>query len=150
MSGRYGSTHLVDDDEEQAVCQNAPDEDVAKDASDEGLGIRNHDGSIPVDGHESPGQWARHDWQVNESGVCVVAEVQRRQVDEVEDDDELRPAEQGPHEQHDERKVEQVVQNKVAADSAGRIDFLDIAGEEMRDVTTLENEQDNPNPRCSA
>lgn len=69
-----------------------------------------------------------------------MAEVQRRQVDEIEDDDELRPAEQGPHEQHDEREVEQVVQDKVAADSAGGIDALNIAGEEMGDVATLENE----------
>lgn len=69
-----------------------------------------------------------------------MTEIQRREIDEVEDDDELRPAEQGPHEQHDERKVEQIVQDKMAADGAGRVEFLDIAREEMRNVATLKNE----------
>lgn len=36
--------------------------------------------------------------------------------------------------------MEQVVENKVATNGAGSIDMLDIAGEEMRNVTTLENE----------
>jgi len=39
------------------------------------------------------------------AGVLVVAEVQRRQVEEVDDEDQLGPAEVGTHEEHDKGKV---------------------------------------------
>lgn len=64
-----------------------------------------HDGAVPVDGHKSPGQRARHGRGMDGAGVLVVAEVQRRQVEEVDDEDQLGPAEVGTHEEHDKGKV---------------------------------------------
>lgn len=46
---------LVDDDEECAIDQNGPDEDVGEDSSHKSVGMRYHDGTIPVDGDKSPG-----------------------------------------------------------------------------------------------
>lgn len=43
--------------------------------------------------------------------------------------------------------MEQVVENEVAANGAGGIDTLNIAGEEMRNVAALENEQNNPSDK---
>lgn len=69
-------THLVDHDEEGAVSKNGPDEDVAKDAGNERVRMRYHDGAIPVNGDEGPGEGTRDNWRVNEAGVGVVAEVE--------------------------------------------------------------------------
>lgn len=44
-----------------------------------------------------------------------MAEVQGRQVDKVEDDEQLGPTEIRTHKQHDEAEVEQVVENEVAS-----------------------------------
>ena len=49
-----GSTNLVYDNEEKAIDQNRPDEDVAKDSSNQGRGVRYHDGPVPVDSDEGP------------------------------------------------------------------------------------------------
>ena len=45
---------LVDGDEEHAVGQDGPDEDVAEDTGNQGCGVGHHDGTIPVDGDKSP------------------------------------------------------------------------------------------------
>ena len=57
-----------------------------------------HDGTIPVDSDESPGKRTRHSRGMNESRVRIVAEVQRRQVEKVDDEDDLSPGEMGTHE----------------------------------------------------
>lgn len=44
-----------------------------------------------------------------------MAEVERRQVEEVDDQDQLSPDEVGSDEEHDEGKVEEVVEDEVAA-----------------------------------
>lgn len=66
-----------------------------------------------------------------------MTEVQRGQIDEVEDDDQFSPAEQGPHKQHDKGEVQQVIENEVTSDSTGGVDTLDVAREEMCDVAAL-------------
>ena len=49
-----GISNLVYDNEEKAIDQNRPDEDVAKDSSNQGRGVRYHDGPVPVDGDKGP------------------------------------------------------------------------------------------------
>ena len=100
-----GSSNLVYDNEEKAIDQNRPDEDVAKDTGYQGRRMRHHDSSIPVDGNECPRQGPRHHGQVNETSIAGVSEVERGQVNEVEDNDYLGPGEVRAHEEHDEGKM---------------------------------------------
>ena len=146
MPSRWGgaATNLVSDDEEQAVDQNAPDEDVAKDAGHQAGGVRHHDGAVPVHGNKGPGQRTRDDGLVDEARVADVAKVQRRQVDPVEDDHDLGPGEVASHKQHDEGKVEEVVHDEMAPHGAGRVQLLEVGREEVRNVAALQDEQEKP------
>lgn len=47
--------------------------------------VWDHDGAIPVDGDKGPGQRTRGDWRMNEARVGVVAEIQRAEVEEIDD-----------------------------------------------------------------
>lgn len=138
------ATHLVKDDKEQAIGQNGPDEDIAEDSGNETCGVGHHDGAVPVDGNKGPGQRARGNGLVDEARVTHMAEVQGRQVDEVDDQHNLSPREVTSDKQHDEGEVEEVVEDEVATDSAGRVLLGNIAGEQMADVAGLQNEQDEP------
>lgn len=44
-----------------------------------------------------------------------MAEVERRQVDEVDDQDQLSPDEVGSDEEHDKGEMEEIIENEVAA-----------------------------------
>jgi hypothetical protein len=77
---------------------------------------------------------------VDEARVGRVPEVERAQVDEVENDQELGPAKEVAHEQHDKGKVEQVVEDKVAADGAGRVEQRRLTGPKVGDVAALSDE----------
>ena len=46
--------------------------------------------------------------------------------------------------EHDEAKVEEVVQDEVASDAGGGVDRVGVAGEEVGDVAKLEDEQADP------
>lgn len=106
---RHGISDLVHNDEEEAIHENGPDEDVAEDTGYERCRVRHHDSSVPVNGNERPCQRRRHNWRVDKPSIPGVSEVERGQVDEVQDDHHLRPGEMRAHEEHDEGKVEQVV-----------------------------------------
>lgn len=47
-------------------------------------------------------------------------------------------------EKHDEGKVEQVVRDEVTPHAGGRMDMVGIAGEEVADITKLQDEKDDP------
>lgn len=104
----------------------------------------NHDGAVPVNSHERPGQRSGNDWPVDEARVRVVAEVERRQVGEVNDQDELSPAEVGAHEQHDKGEVQEVVEDEVRSDAGGGVDIVAIAREKVSDIADLEDEENDP------
>jgi hypothetical protein len=106
--------------------------------------VRHHDGTIPVDGHKGPSQRRRHDGRMDEAWVGVVAEVQERQVEEVEHQEELGPVKVGSDKEHDEAEMEQVVQDEVAANAGGGVNDIAVGREEVADVTCLENEKDDP------
>lgn len=48
--------------------------------------VRHHDSSVPVDGDKGPGEGPRDGGRMDEARVRVVAEVERRQIDEVENE----------------------------------------------------------------
>ena len=127
-------TYLVDNNEEHSVDQDRPDEDVGKDASNKAMLGRDHDGTVPVQSNEGPGKGTRDSWHVDALGVRIMAEVQRREVEEVDDQQDLGPDEVRANEEHDPAKVKQVVEDEVATDRGGRVDRGGIAGEEVTDV----------------
>lgn len=114
------------------------------------MGMGHHDGTIPVDGDKSPGKRPRHSRCVDKPWVGIVAEVQRRQVEEVNDQDHLGPGEVRSHEQHDEGEVQEIIEDKVATHCASGIHIIGIAGEKMADVANLEDADDGPDRKGSA
>lgn len=72
---------LVYSEEEQAIDENSPDSNVGQDASCKtwvaGMGVCGNS-TIPVQSNKSPGKRCGHNWNVNESGVSVVTEVEGR------------------------------------------------------------------------
>lgn len=81
---------------------------------------------------------------MDEARVSVVAEVQRREVEEVNDQDELGPVEVRANEEHDECEVEEVVGDEMASNTGGGMNMARIGREEVGNVATLKNEEDDP------
>ena len=72
-------------------------------------------------------------------------EVQRRQVEEIDNKDEFSPDEVSTNEQHDEGKLQEIVENEMASNTSSSIDIFGIVGEKVPDVSNLQEEEDNPN-----
>lgn len=106
-----------------------------------------HQGAVPVQPHESPGEGPRRHGQVDEGRARAVQEVQVGQVEEVDHLDDLGPDEVRAHEEHDEGEVQQVVEDEVTADVGGGGDVGRILGEEVADVADLQEEDDDPGRR---
>jgi hypothetical protein len=73
-----------------------------------------------------------------------VAEVERCQINKVEDENQLGPAKIASHKKHDKRELEEIIENEVTADGGGGVERVNIGGEEVGDITTLKDEQNNP------
>jgi len=73
-----------------------------------------------------------------------VADVQGGQVEEVDDQDDLSPAEMSADKQHDECELQEVVENEVASNTSSSIDIVGITREEMPNISDLQEENDNP------
>ena len=136
--------YLVNDDEEHAIGQNRPDEDVPEDSRHQIVRVGHHDRPVPVNSNKRPGQRTRRNWGVDEARRSVVAEVQRREIHKVEDEHDLGPGKVRANKEHDKSKVEQVVEDKVAANAGSPVNRLLSTGEEVRDVAKLENEENDP------
>lgn len=81
---------------------------------------------------------------MDESGVRIMAEVERGEVDEVEDQGGLGQDEVRADEEHHPGEMEQVVDNEVASHGACCMDCLGRGGEEVTDITKLQDENDEP------
>jgi hypothetical protein len=138
------SVIFVDDDEEESVSENGPDEDISKDTRNQMMRVGDHQSTIPVDCNKGPGQGCRHNRRMNKSRVRVVAEVKRGEVDEVEHQDNLGPVKVRADKEHDKCEMEEVVEDEVASNAGGSVNDVGVAREEVANVTSLENEQDNP------
>lgn len=84
------------------------------------------DGTIPVQSDKRPSQWTRNSWDMDEAGMSGMAEIQRKKVEEVEDQHELRQVESGSDEKHDECELEKIVQDEMASNCGGGINELGI------------------------
>lgn len=142
--GHMTVTHLVGNDEKAAVDQNGPNKNVTKDAGNERGRVGNHQGTIPVDSHKCPCQRSRDNGHVDEPWVGVVAEVERAEVEEIENQNDFSPVEVGANKEHDKGEMEQVVHDEVAADASRGVDDVGIRGEQMANVASLENEEYDP------
>jgi hypothetical protein len=85
-----------------------------------------HNSTIPVQSHKSPGEWTRDGSDVDESRMRVVAEIEERQVEEVDDQDELSPSKVASDEEHNESKLQEVVENEVASYTSSSLDILSL------------------------
>lgn len=63
------------------------------------------DGTIPVQSNKCPCKGSACDWDMDESRMCVVAEIEGRQVEEIDDQNHLGPNEVSANKQHDECKL---------------------------------------------
>jgi hypothetical protein len=73
----------------------------------------------------------------------MMAEGHGRQVDEVDDENELSPDEVAAGKEHHEGEVKQIVKDEVRAASGCSINLCNIAREEVEDVAKLQDEQNN-------
>lgn len=73
-----------------------------------------------------------------------MAEVERGEVEEIEDQDDFSPVEVRSDKEHDEGKMEEVVEDEVAANARSSIDDVGVAREEMSNIAGLEDEEHNP------
>lgn len=143
-NGEGDNTHLERDNEKHAIRQNGPDEDVSKDSRHQIMRVIYHQRTIPVDSDKRPGQRSRSDGRMDEAWGRVVAEIQDREVEEVGDEDDFGPDKVRAHKEHDKGKVEEIVEDEVAADAGGIVDSLLLTGEEVRDVSELEDKEADP------
>lgn len=106
--------------------------------------VVHHQRSVPVNRDKRPRQGSRRDRHVDQARTGAVTEIQAREVDKVDDEHDFRPCKVRAHEEHDKGKVEEVVQDKVAAYGGGPVDDFLFAGEEVGYVAELEDEEDDP------
>ena len=136
-------TDLVCHEEEKSIGQDTPDEEVRNNACYKGMSI-DSDSTVPVQSNKSPCQRSRNNGDVDESWVGVVAEVERGQVEEVDNQDQFSPDIVTADEEHDECKEEEVVDDEVASYTSGCIDIVGIGGEEGPDISDLRDEEKEP------
>jgi len=142
-----GETHgviIVDDDEKHAVGKNGPNENISEDSRNQVSGMGHHEGSVPVNGNKCPCKGSGNDWRVDEARIRVVAEVERRQIEKVENQDDFGPVKVRTNKEHHKGKVKEVVHDEVATDAGGGVNGFGVAGEEMRNITNLQDEENNP------
>lgn len=106
--------------------------------------MMNHDRAVPVDGDKRPSQRPGYGRSVDESRVGIVSEVQGREVEKVDNQDDLGPDEMVADEEQDKGEVEEVIEDEVAAHGTGGIDSLDIARKQMANVSGLQDEDGKP------
>jgi len=147
--GEAHSVILEGDEEEKSVDEDTPDSNISKDAAEQTLSVECNS-TVPVQGNEGPGQGSRDGWEVDPAGRVGVAEVERRKVEEVDDQEHLSPDEVGADEEHDPAKVEEIVGDEVAAHVCCGLNSVGFGREQMPDVASLENEENNPVDGCNA
>jgi len=101
-------------------------------------------GTIPIQSDESPCQRSGNDWDMDESRVGAMAEVEEGKVEEVDDQDELSPEELGADKEHNECKLQEVVENEMAPDAGSCIDIVEVGGEQVPHITNLKEEKGDP------
>jgi len=134
---------LVHDEEKQAIDEDAPDGNVGQDTSRCRMRVdRNR--TIPVQCNKSPCKWTRYNGNVDESWMCVVAEIKGGQVEEVDNQDDLGPDKMPADEEHDKRKLQEVIEDEVASNPSSRLNMVTVLREEVPQVSDLKEEDSEP------
>lgn len=79
-----------------------------------------------------------------------MAEIKRRKVNKVQNQDDLGPVEVGSDKEHNKGEVEEVIEDEVASNAGGSMNNVRVAREEVADVAGLEEEEDDPREGVSA
>jgi hypothetical protein len=143
MKAGGAKTDLVSNEEEATNDQNSPDCNVGNDFSCQCVSS-DGDSSIPVQSHKGPCQRARNSGNVNQSREDTMAEVEEGEIEEVHNQDHLGPNEVPTDEEHNECKLEKVVEDEVTSNSSGSLDMFAFVGEEVPQVCNLKEEEGEP------
>lgn len=81
--GRKMANYLEGNQEETSKNQDTPDSNVSQNAGSQGMSI-DRDGTIPVQSNESPSQWPRDSWDMDEAWMSRVSEIQGAEIEEVD------------------------------------------------------------------
>lgn len=100
--------------------------------------------AYPVKCNEVPGQRPSHGADVDGARRRRVPEVRERQVEEVDDDEQLGKPEVAAHPEMQEAEEEQVRRDVVGADVGGCVHVDGVFGVERPGVDELEEEDDDP------
>ena len=73
-----------------------------------------------------------------------MAEIERRKVEEVDDEDQFGPNEMSTNEEHDKRELQKVVEYEVASNTSRSLDISGVIREQMPKVSDLEEEESQP------
>lgn len=71
-----------------------------------------------------------------------MTEVERRKVEKIDDQYDLSPYEVRSNEQHDECKLEEVVDNEMTSDWCCGVDMFNLVAEQMKDISNLKDEEE--------
>lgn len=99
--------------------------------------------SVPIQSYKSPCQRPRNRRDVDESRICVVTEVERGEVEEVDDQHNLGPNIMSTHEQHDPGESQEVVNDEVTTNTCSSIDIVSVARKQVPDISDLRNEEND-------
>jgi hypothetical protein len=78
------------------------------------------------------------------SRLCIVAEVEGRKLEEIDNQNDLRKDKVSADEQHDECELKEIVEDKMTSDTSGSLDIGFFGGEQMPQVADLHEENDKP------
>ena len=114
---------------------------MSKDAKGKACGAGQPYGTVPVHGHKRPGERCRDSGPVDQQSVCVLSKVADRHVGQVYAHEELSPAEVRADKEHDEGKVEEVVEDVVGCRVGGIFHLCRIRRKQMAHVDDLRDKQ---------
>jgi hypothetical protein len=108
---------LEDYEEEASEHENAPDDDIRQDTCGQIASV-DSSGTVPEDGDVVPCIRRTDDWPVNPQGGLGVAEVERGQVEQIGDQDDLAGPEVAADPAHDEAELHKIVLENVSVAGA--------------------------------
>jgi hypothetical protein len=132
---------LIRRQEENSIPEPAPDKHVRHDPSHEVRAVERN-GADPVQSDEVPGQRAGNRADVDGARGGAVAEVGEAEVEEVDDEQQLREPEVRAHPEVDEAEQQEIGGDVVGADVGGGEEVGLVCGPEGVGVDELEGEED--------
>lgn len=134
---------LEDDQVEQSKTEPAPHEDVGNNSCSQAVCV-DHGSSIPEQSNVTPRQRSRDNRDMNETRGLRMSEVEKSLIDEVRYQDQFTLPEETSYPAHDEAEVCQIVEDEVGTDIGSRGDPFDVGREQVIDVSTLKEKEDDP------